>query len=104
MADIFEPGDVEIRVPATRTARIQEVHLVVIHCLCDLIDTTLLGTVDKDAQTHADALAGRHGVYLTIVKCGASAFLQLSALTRVQYARLVSASCEKIMPWPVSRA
>lgn len=43
MADIFEPGDVEIRVPATRTARIQEVHLVVIHCLCDLIDTALLG-------------------------------------------------------------
>jgi hypothetical protein len=43
MADIFQPGDVEIRVPATRTARIQEVHLVVIHCLCDLIDTTLLG-------------------------------------------------------------
>ncbi len=43
MADIFAPGDVEIRVPATRTARIQEVHLVVIHCLCDLIDATLLG-------------------------------------------------------------
>jgi D-sedoheptulose 7-phosphate isomerase len=34
---------VEIRVPATRTARIQEVHLVAIHCLCDLIDMTLLG-------------------------------------------------------------
>ena len=44
MADLFEEGDVEIRVPATRTARIQEVHLLVIHCLCDLIDTTLLGT------------------------------------------------------------
>ena len=44
MADMFEEGDVEIRVPATRTARIQEVHLLVIHCLCDLIDTTLLGT------------------------------------------------------------
>lgn len=43
MANIFQPGDVEIRVPATRTARIQEVHLIVIHCLCDLIDTTLLG-------------------------------------------------------------
>ena len=42
MADLFEEGDVEIRVPATRTARIQEVHLLVIHCLCDLIDTTLL--------------------------------------------------------------
>ena len=43
MADLFEEGDVEIRVPATRTARIQEVHLLAIHCLCDLIDTTLLG-------------------------------------------------------------
>jgi D-sedoheptulose 7-phosphate isomerase len=44
MADVFVEGDVEIRVPATRTARIQEVHILVIHCLCDLIDTTLLGT------------------------------------------------------------
>ena len=43
MAGIFAEGDVEIRVPATRTARIQEVHLLIIHCLCDLIDTTLLG-------------------------------------------------------------
>ena len=43
MADVYQPGDIEIRVPAERTARIQEVHLVVIHCLCDLIDTTLLG-------------------------------------------------------------
>ena len=44
MADMFAEGDVEIRVPATRTARVQEVHLLVIHCLCDLIDTTLLGS------------------------------------------------------------
>lgn len=43
MADLYGDGDVEIRVPATRTARIQEVHLVIIHALCDLIDTTLLG-------------------------------------------------------------
>jgi len=43
MIDSYATGDVEIRVPATRTARIQEVHLVVIHCLCDLIDATLLG-------------------------------------------------------------
>lgn len=43
MADMVNNDDVEIRVPAERTARIQEVHLVVIHCLCDLIDTTLLG-------------------------------------------------------------
>jgi D-sedoheptulose 7-phosphate isomerase len=43
MADGFAAGDVEIRVPTSRTARIQEVHLVIIHCLCDLIDTALLG-------------------------------------------------------------
>jgi D-sedoheptulose 7-phosphate isomerase len=43
MAALLGDDDVEIRVPATRTARIQEVHLVAIHCLCDLIDTTLLG-------------------------------------------------------------
>ena len=43
MASLLGDDDVEIRVPATRTARIQETHLLVIHCLCDLIDTTLLG-------------------------------------------------------------
>lgn len=41
MAGFVGPNDVEIRVPSTRTARIQEVHLLVIHCLCDAIDTTL---------------------------------------------------------------
>ncbi len=35
--------DVEIRVPSDSTARIQEVHLLVIHCLCDLIDHQLMG-------------------------------------------------------------
>lgn len=35
--------DVEIRVPAKSTARIQEVHLLIIHCLCDLVDRQLLG-------------------------------------------------------------
>jgi D-sedoheptulose 7-phosphate isomerase len=34
--------DIEVRVPAERTARIQEVHLLIIHCLCDLIDAELL--------------------------------------------------------------
>jgi D-sedoheptulose 7-phosphate isomerase len=43
MAALLSADDVEIRVPASRTARIQEVHLLVIHCMCDLIDTTLLG-------------------------------------------------------------
>ena len=38
-------ADIEIRVPAERTARIQEVHLLVIHCLCDLIDHSLYGSI-----------------------------------------------------------
>jgi D-sedoheptulose 7-phosphate isomerase len=36
-------GDVHICVPNDRTARIQEVHLLTIHCLCDAVDTALLG-------------------------------------------------------------
>jgi len=44
MGDLLAESDIEIRVPAERTARIQEVHLVAIHCICDLIDTTLLGS------------------------------------------------------------
>jgi D-sedoheptulose 7-phosphate isomerase len=43
MAPVIGAEDVEIRVPAERTARIQEVHLVVIHCLCDGIDQGLFG-------------------------------------------------------------
>jgi D-sedoheptulose 7-phosphate isomerase len=46
LASLLEAGDVEIRVPSERTARIQEVHLLVIHCLCDLIDSSLLGPAD----------------------------------------------------------
>jgi D-sedoheptulose 7-phosphate isomerase len=37
------PDDVEIRVDAYSTPRIQEIHGLVIHCLCDLIDCQLLG-------------------------------------------------------------
>jgi len=35
--------DVHICVPHERTARIQEVHLLVLHCICDGVDTQLLG-------------------------------------------------------------
>lgn len=38
LASLLRQGDVEIRVPATSTARIQEVHILVIHCLCSCID------------------------------------------------------------------
>lgn len=41
MATLLQHDDLEIRVPATVTARIQEVHGLIIHCLCDLIDKRL---------------------------------------------------------------
>jgi D-sedoheptulose 7-phosphate isomerase len=37
-------GDVHVCVPHGVTARIQEVHLLTLHCLCDGIDCLLLGT------------------------------------------------------------
>lgn len=43
LATLLTEQDIEIRVPAESTARIQEVHLLTIHCLCDLIDQQLLG-------------------------------------------------------------
>jgi D-sedoheptulose 7-phosphate isomerase len=35
--------DVHICVPHERTARIQEVHILALHCLCDAVDNQLLG-------------------------------------------------------------
>lgn len=46
LAATLRDNDIEIRVPAQSTARIQEVHIVIIHCLCDLIDRQLLGQGD----------------------------------------------------------
>lgn len=41
LAPMLNAGDIELRAAHTVTARIQEVHLVFIHCLCDLIDEIL---------------------------------------------------------------
>ncbi len=41
VARTLAPDDVEIRVPSSTTSRIQETHLLIIHCLCDFIDNTL---------------------------------------------------------------
>jgi D-sedoheptulose 7-phosphate isomerase len=46
LANELGSGDIEIRVPHDVTARIQEVHLLIIHCLCDLIDQHLFGVED----------------------------------------------------------
>ncbi|MCL2020975.1 MAG: phosphoheptose isomerase [Betaproteobacteria bacterium] len=40
---MLRPEDIHLCVSAKRTARIQEVHLLLIHCLCDGIDNLLLG-------------------------------------------------------------
>ena len=41
--ELLTETDVMICVPHERTARIQEVHLLTLHCLCDAVDLQLLG-------------------------------------------------------------
>jgi D-sedoheptulose 7-phosphate isomerase len=43
MGELVTGNDVHLCVPHSVTARIQEVHLLMIHCLCDAIDASLLG-------------------------------------------------------------
>lgn len=43
MGEILKTEDVHVCVPSGSTARIQEVHLLTLHCLCDGIDCLLLG-------------------------------------------------------------
>lgn len=43
VASILNETDIEIRIPSDSTPRIQEVHLLITHCLCDLIDQQLFG-------------------------------------------------------------
>ena len=43
IATVLGENDVNICVHGSTTARIQELHIIIIHCLCDLIDLQLLG-------------------------------------------------------------
>jgi D-sedoheptulose 7-phosphate isomerase len=43
IGELLRAEDVHLCVPHDVTARIQEVHLLTIHCLCDAIDASLLG-------------------------------------------------------------
>ena len=43
IGEMLAPEDVHLCVPHARTMRIQEVHILTIHCLCDVVDATLLG-------------------------------------------------------------
>ncbi len=47
LQSMLNSDDVEIRVPANRTIRIQETHLLILHCLCDAIDQLIFGAADK---------------------------------------------------------
>jgi D-sedoheptulose 7-phosphate isomerase len=44
LARLLGNTDIELRVPSESTARIQETHILLIHCLCGLVDHQLLGT------------------------------------------------------------
>ena len=44
VTELIEGTDLEIRVPSWSTARIQELHIIIIHSICDLIDQQLLGS------------------------------------------------------------
>lgn len=48
LVDFLQAKDIEIRVPAQETARIQETHLLIIHCICDIIDFRLFGNGDNN--------------------------------------------------------
>jgi D-sedoheptulose 7-phosphate isomerase len=43
LAPLLRDTDIEIRVPSLSTARVQEAHLIITHCFCDLIDHQLFG-------------------------------------------------------------
>ena len=46
ISEALGPADILLCAPADRTARIQELHLLILHCLCDGIDCLLLGVED----------------------------------------------------------
>ena len=46
MNDVLGETDIHICVPHDRTARIQEVHILALHCLCDGVDAMLLGETE----------------------------------------------------------
>src|SRR5579885_1156633 len=41
MATLLKPGDVELRAASAVTARVQETHILLLHCLCDALDELL---------------------------------------------------------------
>ncbi|BAE73499.1 DnaA initiator-associating protein DiaA [Sodalis glossinidius str. 'morsitans'] len=46
LAGLLGQQDVEIRIPSHRSARIQEMHMLTVNCLCDLVDNKLFPHLD----------------------------------------------------------
>jgi D-sedoheptulose 7-phosphate isomerase len=49
MNTVLRETDVHICVPHERTARVQEVHILALHCICDAVDAQLLGDTETSA-------------------------------------------------------
>lgn len=47
LANHLGPEDIEMRVPGDTSSRIREIHLFILHCLCDLIDQSLFGQMQE---------------------------------------------------------
>jgi D-sedoheptulose 7-phosphate isomerase len=43
MGKMLRPRDFHLNVAHPRTMRVQEIHLLVIHCLCEVVDNVLFG-------------------------------------------------------------
>ena len=43
MGRMMRPGDFHLNVAHPRTMRVQEIHLLVVHCLCEVVDNVILG-------------------------------------------------------------
>jgi len=54
IATVLQRDDIEIRIPSYVTARIQEVHGIILHCLCDLIDKRLFEDDQLKPQHHEE--------------------------------------------------
>ncbi len=71
LAALLRDEDIELRVPASSTARIQEVHLLLIHTLCAYLDEAFADAAPRGGKVHADVatllplLAGRRPLVFT---------------------------------------
>ncbi len=76
VAELLGPEDFHLCAPADRSARIQELHLLILHCLCDGIDCLLLRggrlmpNAPHTASCSAQPLQGRRRLVLGLLAAG----------------------------------